>query len=82
MSAATFILTNTPVQIADGTKSVYVQEIRGKHTRFTCSATVPNITTATSCIILDNDVSIANGFPLWAWSEGDPIQISVLTSEA
>ena len=82
MAAATFILTNTPVKIADGTKSVYIQEIRGKHTRFTSSTTAPNITTATSCVILNNDVSVASGFPLWAWSEGESIQISVLTSEA
>ena len=81
MSAVTFNLTNTPVKISDGTKSVYVQEIRGKHTRFTCSPTAPDINTVTSCVILDNDISVANGFPLWAWTEGDPIQISVLISE-
>ena len=81
MSAATFILTGTPQQISDGTKPVYMQEIRGRLTRFTCTPTQPNPATITSCVILNNDVSIAQGFPIWAWTTGDEIQLAVLKGE-
>ena len=81
MSAATFILTGTPQQISDGTKPVYMQEIRGRLTRFTCTPTQPNPATVTSCVILNNDVSIAQGFPIWAWTEGAEIELAVLRAE-
>lgn len=81
MSAATFNLTTTPVQVSDGLKSVYIQEVRGRLTRFTCTATQPDPETITYCTILNNDVSVAEGFPLWAWSEGQPIEIAVLRAE-
>lgn len=82
MSATTFNLTTTPVQISDGLKPVYVQETRGSYTRFTCSATQPDPETTTYCTILNNDVSVAEGFPLWAWTTGEPIELAVLRSEA
>lgn len=79
MSAATFILTNTPQQeFLISTKPVYMQEIRGRLTRFTCTPTQPNPAAVTSCVILNNDVSITQGFPIWAWTTGDEIQLSVL----
>ena len=81
MSATTFILTGIPQQISDGTKPVYMQEIRGRLTRFTCTPTQPNPATVTSCVILNNDVSIAQGFPIWAWTTGDEIQLAVLKGE-
>ena len=81
MSAATFILTGIPQQISDGTKPVYMQEIRGRLTRFTCTPTQPNPATVTSCVILNNDVSIAQGFPIWAWTTGEEIQLAVLKGE-
>ena len=82
MSATTYKLTsNTPVQISDGTKAVYVQEIRGRLTRFTCTTTQPNPNTVTSCVILNNDISISAGFPIWAWTEGAEIEIAVLRAE-
>lgn len=82
MSATTYNLTATPVQISDGTKPVYIQEVRGRLTRFTCTPTQPNPATVTYCTILDNDVSVSEGFPIWAWTTGDPIEIAVLRSEA
>lgn len=82
MSATTFNLTTTPVQICDGTKSVYMQEIRGRLTRFTCTPSAPNPVTVTSCVILNNDVSVAAGFPIWAWTTGAPIELAVLTAES
>ena len=82
MSATTYKLTsNTPVQISDGTKAVYVQEIRGRLTRFTCTATQPNPSTVTSCVILNNDISISEGFPILAWTEGEEIELAVLRAE-
>ena len=81
MSAATFILTGTPQQISDGTKPVYMQEIRGRLTRFTCTPTQPNPNTVTSCVILNNDISISEGFPVWAWTEGAEIELAVLRAE-
>lgn len=82
MSATTFTLTTTPIQISDGLKPVYIQEIRGRLTRFTCTPTIPDPLTVTSCVILDNDVSVSEGFPIWAWTTGEPIEIAVLRSEA
>lgn len=83
MPAQTFTLTQTPVQILSGTKAAYVQEIRGKNTRFTCSTTQPNVATTPYCTILKNDLSVSVGFPLWAWTPtSEPIEITVLTSEA
>ena len=82
MSATTYKLTtNTPVQISDGAKAVYVQEIRGRLTRFTCTPTQPNPAIVTSCVILNNDVSISEGFPIWAWTEGAEIELAVLRAE-
>lgn len=82
MSATTYNLTTTPLQICDGTKPVYIQEIRGRLTRFTCSPTAPNTSTATSCVILNNDVSVSAGFPIWAWTTGSAIELAVLTAES
>lgn len=82
MSATTYKLTsNIPIQISDGTKAVYVQEIRGRLTRFTCTTTQPNPNTVTSCVILNNDISISAGFPIWAWTEGAEIELAVLRAE-
>ena len=81
MSATTFHLTTNPIQISDGSKPVYVQEVRGSYTRFTCSATKPNPETTTYCTILSNDVSVGSGFPLWAWTVGQPIELAVLRPE-
>ena len=79
MSATKFTLSQTPTKILDGTKAAYVQEIRGKNTCFTASATAPNTSTAPYCQILNNDLSVATGFPLWAWTPtSDPIEIVVL----
>ena len=79
MAAFKYTLTQTPTQILDGTKAAYVQEIRGKNTRFTVSATAPNTSNAPYCQILQNDLSVAIGFPLWAWTPtSDPIEIVVL----
>ena len=82
MASQTFTLTQTPVKILDGTKAAYVQEIRGEYTRFACSTTAPNPATTPYCTILKNDLSVSEGFPLWAWTPtADPIEITVLTSE-
>ena len=79
MAAFKYTLTQTPTQILNGTKAAYVQEIRGKNTRFTASDTAPDTSTAPYCQILKNDLSVAKGFPLWAWTPtSDPIEIVVL----
>ena len=79
MAAFKYTLTQTPTQILDGTKAAYIQEIRGKNTRFTASTTAPNTSNAPYCQILQNDLSVATGFPLWAWTPtSDPIEIVVL----
>lgn len=83
MASTTYTLTTTPTLITDGTKSAYIQEIRGKNTRFTCSTTQPTVATTPYCTILKNDLSVSVGFPLWAWTPtSEPIEITVLTSEA
>ena len=83
MPAQTFVLTQTPTQILDGTKAAYIQEIRGSNTRFTSTNTSPDTSTTPYCTILKNDISVSGGFPVWAWSPtAEPIEITVLTSEA
>lgn len=80
MTTQSFTLTQTPVQISNGTKAVYVQEIRGKLTRFACSTTSPS--TSVYAQILNGDVSVGVGFPLWAWTpDSNLIQITVLQAE-
>ena len=82
MAAFKYILTQTPTQILDGTKAAYIQEIRGKNTRFTCSTTQPNVATTPYCTILKNDISVSDGFPVWVWTPtAEPIEITVLVSE-
>ena len=66
MSTQTFVLTQTPTMITDGKKSVYIQEIRGKYTRFASSSTQPS--TEAYAQILDNGLYVSEGFPIWAWS--------------
>jgi hypothetical protein len=82
MPATTFVLTETPVQILDGTRSAYVQETIGKGTRYTVSTTPPNIEETPYCTILRNDLNVTAGFPIWAWTPTtDNITITVLISE-
>ena len=66
MSTQTIILTQTPTLIADGTKAVYIQEIRGNYTRFASSPTQPS--TEAYAQILDNGLYVGKGFTIWAWS--------------
>lgn len=83
MAATKFTLTQTPTQILDGSKAAYVQELRGKHTRFTCSPTQPDPATVPYCSILKNDLSVSEGFPVWAWTPtSETIELTVLTAEA
>lgn len=81
MGATTYSLTETPTQITDGESSAYIQEIRGKYTRFTCSSTQPDVNNVTACIIMNGDLSIASGYKLWAWTVGKPVELAVLTPE-
>ena len=82
MPATTFVLTQTPTQILDGTRAGYVQETRGQGTRYTTSTTSPDTSTTPYCTILNNDLSVSSGFPIWAWSPtSQTIEITVLTSE-
>ena len=82
MAAQRFILTQTPVQILDGTKAAYIQEVSGSGTRFTLSTASPDTNTVPFCTILKNDLSVSSGFPLWAWTPtATPIVLTVLTSE-
>ena len=69
MSTQTIILTQTPTLIADGTKAVYIQEIRGNYTRFASSPTQPS--TEAYAQILDGGLYVGKGFTIWAWSPTD-----------
>ena len=80
MAAQRFILTQTPVKILDGTKAAYIQEVVGTGVKFTVSVTAPNPSTTPACEIIKNDISISEGFPIWAWSSDvDPVTVSVMT---
>ena len=82
MAAQTFILTQTPTKILDGTKAGYVQEIINTGTRFTVSSSAPNTSTVPYCKILKNDLAVSAGFPIWAWTPTSTnITVTVLTSE-
>ena len=84
MPAQTFVLTQTPTKILDGTKAGYVQEIINTGTRFTVSSsnTAPNTSTVPYCKILKNDLAVSKGFPIWAWTPtSTTITVTVLTSE-
>jgi len=82
MSTKSYILTQTPVQITDGSKAAYVQETQGAFTRLAASPTQPNTASTPYATILRNDISIAQGFRVWAWNGGtEPLEIVVLTSE-
>ena len=82
MAAQTFVLTQTPTLIADGTKAAYIQEIIGSGTRFTQSDTSPDTATVPYCKILKNDLAVSVGFPIWAWTPtATNITVTVLTSK-
>ena len=82
MAAQTFVLTQTPTLIADGTKAAYIQEIIGSGTRFTVSSSAPDTATVPYCKILKNDLAVSGGFPIWAWTPtSTSITVTVLTSE-
>ena len=82
MPAQTFVLTQTPTKILDGTKAGYVQEIINTGTRFTVSSSAPNTATVPYCKILKNDLAVSVGFPIWAWTPTSTnITVTVLTSE-
>ena len=46
------------------------REVVGTGVKFTVSVTAPNHTTTPACEIIKNDISISDGFPVWAWTEG------------
>ena len=82
MAATTYVLTQTPTMISDGTASAYVQEISGSGTLLTQSDTSPNTSTTPYIKILRNDLNISAGYKLWAWTPtAANITITVLTSE-
>ena len=82
MATQEFILTTTSVQILDGTKPAYIQEVVGTGVKFTVPVTQPNPSTTPACEIIKNDISISDGFPVWAWSKtAQYVEITVLTSE-
>ena len=82
MPAQTFVLTQTPTKILDGTKAGYVQEIINTGTRFTVSSSAPDTATVPYCKILKNDLAVSVGFPIWAWTPTSTnITVTVLTSE-
>ena len=66
MDAQTFVLTQTPTKILDGTRAGYVQEIINTGTRFTVSSssTAPNTAAVPYCKILKNDLAVSAGFPI------------------
>lgn len=81
MSAQEFVLNQTPVQISDGTKNIFIQEKTGFYTRFTTTTTSPTASTP-YCVIKNGEVSIAKGFPVWVWARDiSPSTIVVLMSE-
>ena len=81
MSAQEITLTQTPIQVSDGTKNIYIQEKTGFYSRFTSTVTKPTTTTP-FCIIKNGEVSISKGFPVWVWARDiSPSTIVVLKSE-
>ena len=79
MSTQTIVLTQTPTLITDGTKAAYIQEIRGKYTRFASSPTQPD--TEAYAQILDDCLYVGKGFTIWAWSPTNSNnEVVVLTS--
>ena len=81
MSTEKFLISQEPTQISDGSSSVYVQQIRGGLLRFCCEVSKPTDLTKYAQM-LNNDISVAQGFPLWVWSFGnEPVEIIVLKSE-
>ena len=81
MATQQIILTTTPQQITDGTKSAYVQVISGEAPRYACATSQPNTSTDPSAVILRNDLSISYGFPIWMWVTNGTTTVVVLTSE-
>ena len=81
MAAQQIVLTTTPQQITDGTKSAYVQVITGDAPNYACVTSQPNTSTDPSVKILRNDLSISYGFPIWMWVTNGNTTIVVLTSE-
>ena len=81
MSAQEIVLTQNPVQVSDGTKSIFIQEKSGFYTRFTSTTTAPTTNTP-YCVIKSGSVSIDKGFPVWVWArEESPSVVVVLTEE-
>lgn len=79
MSSASYNLTTTPVQVSDGSKTIYIQERSGSGTKFTSSTVTPDSNTP-YCTINDSDISLPSGFPIWCWAD-TAVTITVLTSE-
>ena len=82
MAFQSFILTQTPTMITDRTKAAFTQEIVGSGTRFAESSVSPDTSTTPYCTILRNDLHVAKGFRLWAWTPTEAtIKLNVITSE-
>lgn len=71
-------LTATPVRISDGTKKVYAQSLDGLNFKYVQSTASPD----KSVFHLGREVSIGEGFSIWAWNPTTmPITLIVSTAE-
>ena len=77
MATQKIILSNTPVQISDGTKEVFVQSMNFKNFRFVQKSTIP---TDFTMYHVGTEISIGVGFSIWAWSI-DEVVLVVSTQE-
>lgn len=80
MSAQEITLTSDPVQVSDGTTSVFIQEKEGFYTRFTSTVTKPS-SSDPFCVIKNGEVSVAKGFPIWAWARDISPSVIVVLKE-
>lgn len=77
MATQKIILTETPVQISNGTKEVFAQSMNFKNFRFVQKATMP---TDLTMYHVGTEISVGAGFSIWAWAI-DRVVLVVSTQE-
>lgn len=84
MATIGYKLTATPQQVLDGTKAGYIEYFKGnKNARYVVSKTAPTITPTTYYhVLISVDGSFPKGFPVWAWSTEQGVELVVSTEEA
>lgn len=72
---STVVLTSTPVQVANGSKEVFLTVNKGRGLKYATGATIPDKSSYHE--LTSYSMNIGSGFSIWVWNDSSvPVVIS------